>query len=82
MGGRGGKSGIGKKASTISNDFNINPKLKADIIDGFIDAVNQVQERFGRKVNIKNVDIVKTGDTKYEQGAFDPTTKTVKLERI
>lgn len=53
MGGRGGKSGIGKKASTISNDFNINPKLKADIIDGFIDAVNQVQERFGRKVNIK-----------------------------
>lgn len=59
--------------------FSISPKLKADIRDGFIDAVNQVQERFGRKVNIKNVDIVKTGDTKYEQGAFDPLTKTIKL---
>ena len=70
---------IADKKFYKSENLTINPKLKTDVKNGFIDAANQVYERFGRKIAIDKIDIVKSGDTKYRQASYDPLTKTIKL---
>lgn len=62
-----------------SDNLVINPKLKNDVKNGFVDAANQVYGRFGRKLDIEKIDVVKSGSTRYMQAAYDPLTKTIKL---
>jgi len=69
---------IGKNL-TKSGEFTTEG-LHLNTVNGFMEAMHKVKERFGQLLNIKGVKAVKTADAKYHQGSYDPISKIVSLK--
>ena len=76
---RTGAIDFGKRYSE-SGDFSVNGDFKLEILNGFNEAADNVQKRFGRKLKIKGITRVKTGDGKYRQAAYNPESQFVVLK--
>lgn len=61
-------------------DFSVNGDFKLEILNGFNEAADNVQKRFGRKLKIKGITRVKTGDGKYRQAAYNPESQFIVLK--
>lgn len=54
--------------------------LHLNTINGFMEAMYNVKKRFGQSLNIKGLKAVKSGDSRYRQGSYDPISKVVSLK--
>lgn len=68
------------KTYSLSGEFSITDPFKVEIINGFNEAADNVQKRFGRKLKIKGIGRVKASDSRYHQASYDPTTQIIKLK--
>jgi len=68
------------KTYSESGIFSIDGNFKLEILNGFHEAVDNVQKRFGRKLKIRGIKRVKAGDGKYRAAGYDPLTQYVSLK--
>lgn len=68
------------KSYSVSGDFSVDGEFKLEIVNGFNEAADNVQKRFGRKLKIKGIKRVKSGDSRYMQGSYEPRTQMVSLK--
>lgn len=68
-------------ARTLTNydDFTVDG-LHLNTVNGFDEAMYNVHQRFGRRLNISGIKSVNSADAKYHQGSFDPSTHIVSLK--
>lgn len=67
------------KRLTTSGDFKVDG-IHLNTVNGFNEAMFNVKQRFGKKLNITGIKAVKSADAKYHQASFDPLTKMVSLK--
>ena len=70
---------IGKRYS-YTGEFSIHPKMKLEVVNGFNEAAERVMERYGRKLRIRGLSPVSSGNMRYMNAAYDPNTGVVHLK--
>lgn len=68
------------KLYSESGDFSIDGEFKLEIINGFNEAAYNVQKRFGKKLKIKGIKRMPSGNLRYMQGSYNPYTQMVSLK--
>lgn len=68
------------KGYSSSGEFSVNGEFKIEVVNGFNEAADNVQKRFGRKLKINGIERVKAGDARYHQASYDSQAGMIKLK--
>lgn len=68
------------KTYCASGTFSVTGDFRTEILNGFNEAADNVQKRFGRKLKIKGIGRVKAGDGRYRQAGYNPQTQIISLK--